>query len=84
MRLDEAVARHAVTWHWVKGHAGHPENERADRLARMQDALARTEREGTQTRGPKAIALHQAALLVDPENYRAANPKIRSDVELGH
>ena len=32
--LDEAVARHTVNWHWVKGHAGHPENERADELAR--------------------------------------------------
>ncbi len=33
-RLDEAHARHDVTWEWVKGHAGHPENERADELAR--------------------------------------------------
>ena len=33
--LDEARLRHDVTWHWVKGHAGHPENERADELARM-------------------------------------------------
>jgi ribonuclease HI len=33
-RLDEAHARHEVTWEWVKGHAGHPENERADELAR--------------------------------------------------
>jgi len=32
--LDEALAEHTVTWHWVKGHAGHPENERADALAR--------------------------------------------------
>jgi ribonuclease HI len=32
--LDEARRRHKVTWHWVKGHAGHPENERADELAR--------------------------------------------------
>lgn len=32
--LDEARLRHDVTWHWVKGHAGHPENERADELAR--------------------------------------------------
>jgi ribonuclease HI len=32
--LDEARKRHKVTWHWVKGHAGHPENERADELAR--------------------------------------------------
>lgn len=33
-RLDAAAARHNVDWHWVKGHAGHPENERADELAR--------------------------------------------------
>lgn len=33
-RLDDAQARHTVTWEWVKGHAGHPENERADELAR--------------------------------------------------
>jgi ribonuclease HI len=32
--LDELAARHHVEWHWVKGHAGHPENERADALAR--------------------------------------------------
>jgi len=33
--LDQASRRHEVTWEWVKGHAGHPENERADELARM-------------------------------------------------
>ena len=32
--LDAARDRHDVTWHWVKGHAGHPDNERADELAR--------------------------------------------------
>ncbi len=33
-RLDEARTRHDVTWEWIKGHAGHAENERADELAR--------------------------------------------------
>ncbi len=33
-RLDAAQVQHDVTWEWVKGHAGHPENERADELAR--------------------------------------------------
>lgn len=32
-RLDRAAARHDVRWTWVRGHSGHPENERADRLA---------------------------------------------------
>ena len=35
VRLDKAITRHDVEWHWVKGHAGHPENERADELARQ-------------------------------------------------
>jgi len=33
-RIDEAQLRHQVTWKWIKGHAGHEENERADELAR--------------------------------------------------
>ncbi|MAE52101.1 MAG: ribonuclease HI [Micavibrio sp.] len=32
-RIDELIAEHTVRFHWVKGHAGHPENERADTLA---------------------------------------------------
>ncbi|HEV2431045.1 MAG TPA: ribonuclease HI [Burkholderiales bacterium] len=32
-RLDELAAKHDIEWHWVRGHAGHPENERADQLA---------------------------------------------------
>ena len=32
-QLDEVAARHEVEWHWVRGHDGHPENERADKLA---------------------------------------------------
>ena len=34
LRLEAAMADHDISWHWVKGHAGHPENERADELAR--------------------------------------------------
>ncbi len=33
-RLDAAIQPHEISWHWVKGHAGHTENERADELAR--------------------------------------------------
>ena len=33
--LDEETQRHDITWHWVKGHAGDPGNERADELARQ-------------------------------------------------
>ena len=40
-RLDEALGNHSISWHWVKGHAGHPENERADQLANigLEEAL---------------------------------------------
>jgi ribonuclease HI len=33
-RLDIALGQHQIKWEWVKGHAGHPENERCDELAR--------------------------------------------------
>lgn len=33
-RLEAALGRHEITWKWVKGHAGHDDNERADELAR--------------------------------------------------
>ena len=40
-RLSVALAAHTVRWHWVKGHAGHDENERADELARQAALLVR-------------------------------------------
>lgn len=57
--LDAAASRHEVQWYWVKGHAGHPENERADRLAArglreasstatsLRDALPKARRGGS-------------------------------------
>jgi ribonuclease HI len=42
-RLEIALAGHKIEWHWIRGHSGHPENERADELARA--AIARL-REG--------------------------------------
>jgi ribonuclease HI len=43
-RLDAACERHQVRWQWIKGHSGHPENERADQLANeaIDDLLAGT------------------------------------------
>jgi len=38
-KLDAVAAQHQVEWHWVKGHAGHPENERADALANRGIAI---------------------------------------------
>ncbi len=41
-QLDDLARRHRIRWHWVRGHAGHPGNERADALARrgLQEALS--------------------------------------------
>ncbi len=48
-RLDAAQARHQVTWEWIKGHAGHEQNERADELARAEiKALKEAAKSGTE------------------------------------
>ena len=47
-QLDEARARHVVKWHWLKGHAGHPENERCDQLAGAEIARLRQRLSPTQ------------------------------------
>jgi ribonuclease HI len=44
--LEQAAMPHTVRWHWVKGHSGHDENERADRLANLGiDSLSNQQRE---------------------------------------
>ena len=42
--LDGLAAQHDIEWHWVKGHAGHPENERADELANKGIPIIETNR----------------------------------------
>ncbi len=49
-RLEAALERHDVSWHWVKGHAGHAENERADQLAR--EGMEPYRRKGAPTAEP--------------------------------
>ena len=46
-RMDAALNRHQVSWHWVKGHAGHDDNERADELAREGMAPFKSQRRST-------------------------------------
>ena len=55
-RLEEELAAHRVEWHWVRGHAGHPENERADALAR---AAARAEKAALQSGGASPPSIPQ-------------------------
>ena len=50
-RLDAAAARHRMHWHWVRGHAGHDLNERADQLAR--EAIAEIRAQGRADRTPR-------------------------------
>ncbi|MEB8387913.1 ribonuclease HI [Rhodobacteraceae bacterium KMM 6894] len=53
-RLDAAQISHNVTWEWVKGHAGHPENERADELAREGMAPFKTSETPAKKQSSKA------------------------------
>jgi ribonuclease HI len=48
-RLDAALGAHRVSWHWVRGHAGHAHNERADQLAREAIAAMRAGAKGALT-----------------------------------
>jgi ribonuclease HI len=56
MRMDALIASRAITWKWVKGHAGHPENERVDRLANWEAVRAAAGGETDQRSAEAAIA----------------------------
>jgi hypothetical protein len=70
--LDVANQRHKVTWHWVKGHAGHPENERADELARkgMEPFKKRSACSARQF-------LRRRLRTASPRTQRALHPSLR-------
>ncbi len=57
MRLDAVAARHRIVWHWIRGHQGHRENERADRLAT-----------GAIKKGLKGELKSDEAGLIDPDS----------------
>ena len=63
-RLDAALKPHQVRWHWVKGHAGHAENERADELAREGVAMARLKEYGECS--AEAVSVARAAVYCAP------------------
>ena len=83
--LDEARRRHKVTWHWVKGHAGHPENERADELARLamapfkpkrpaKEPASSSDTPGSQVAAPKPKRHRKPAKSPDRDDEAATLP----------
>lgn len=70
-RLDALAAKHTVEWHWVRGHNGHPENERADALARA--GLEQARRGGQSVRQPILVPI---VLPVQESSRSAGSPPI--------
>ena len=70
-RLDALAAKHTVEWHWVRGHNGHPENERADALARA--GLEQARRGGQSVRKPILVPI---VLPVQESSRSAGSPPI--------
>ncbi len=75
-RLDAAQGLHDVRWTWVKGHAGHPENERADELARqgMAPFKKRDADAGSPSRAGPEARHRDAATLPEPGKASRADP----------
>ena len=85
--LDLANSRHKVKWHWVKGHAGHAENERADELARIgmapfkpKSPFATTEREMS-AKPTEGSARKAPAKPASPSSARPAKPRPRRSTQ---
>jgi ribonuclease HI len=71
-RLEAAAAPHEIDWVWLRGHAGHPENERADALAR---AAAETQTAATAGRDGAAPCAEAAAAPPGRKNRRRPEPR---------
>ncbi len=77
-RLDALASSHKLEWHWVKGHNGHPENERVDALARV--GLEQSRSAGKKVGGPVAAP----ASVATPVKERSATALSRSILDIQH
>lgn len=77
-RLDALTSGHKLEWHWVRGHNGHPENERVDALARA--GLEQSRSAGKKVGGPVATAI----AVTPPVNERSATAFSRSVLDIQH
>jgi len=66
-QLDEFATRHRIEWHWLKGHAGHADNERCDELAGVEIAKLRK----THTRGQLTALREQFEAAREPDSRQA-------------
>ena len=77
-RLDTLASGHTIEWHWVRGHSGHPENERVDALARA--GLERSRSAGKKVGGPVAAS----APVTPPVKERSTTVLSRSILDIQH
>lgn len=73
--IDSAARRHQVSWHWVRGHAGHPLNERCDVLAVGETKKIRATHTAAQLKAAKAAFVAERAPIVEAELLPGASTK---------